>query len=1044
MRVASGLGLFLALLPHFAAAQDAATAAMPAELLKTLEWRNIGPARGGRVSGVCGVIGDRQTYYMAACGGGVWKTSDAGRSWRNVSDGFFGGSIGSVAVAPSDANVIYAGTGEKTLRGNVSSGDGVWRSTDAGKTWRFVGLADSHHVGRIRVHPHDPDHVYVAAIGHVSGPNAERGVFRSKDGGQTWQKVLFVNEHAGAVDLCFDPRNPRILFATTWRVIRTPHSLESGGEGSGLWKSTDGGDSWTELSRKPGLPKGTLGIIGVAVSPAKPERVFAMVEATDGGLFRSDDGGEKWTRVNEERNLRQRAWYYTRVYADPADADLVYVLNVGFHKSDDGGKTFTTIGVPHGDNHDLWIDPQDPLRMIESNDGGAGVSFDGGTSWSPNDNQPTAQFYRVTTDNHVPYRIYGAQQDSSTLRIASRSERGRIGERDWESTAGSESGHIAVHPLDNDIVFGGNYGGSLERVNHRTKERRQVNVWPDNPMGWGAAELRYRFQWNFPIFFSPHPPHALYAAGNVLFRSDDEGQSWQAISADLTRNDKSKQGPSGGPITKDNTSVEYYCTIFAACESPAQKDLLWCGSDDGLVHLSRDGGKSWTNVTPKWPEWLMVNCIEPHPSKAGTAYIAGTRYKLDDFAPQLWRTDDFGATWTKITSGIAATHFTRAIRCDVVRPGLLYAGTERGVYVSFDDGARWQPLQLNLPITPITDLALKHGDLIAATQGRAFWVLDDLEHLRQLDAPQAKDIVHLYAPEPVDRMGGGGFGGGFGGAAQVGANPPGGAVARLFLKDLPKDTRVQVDWLSADGKAIRTLATDAKESRDKIEFEAGMNKLTWNLRHEAGQPVPGMILWGGTPSGPRAIPGRYQVRVTIGTGEQAKVLSREFDLRRDPRGSATTADLAAQLAFLLEAGAKLEAVHATIRQLRAAREQVAQLNKRAAGDAHRALRELGAQIEKDSTAIEEALYQTKNKSNQDPLNFPIRLNDKLANLIGVVATGDFRPTDQAIAVKAELFTAIDAELTKAQALLTDAVGKFNGLARDGNVPHVLVETGAAK
>ncbi len=1034
---------------------------MPTALLDTLEWRCIGPSRGGRVNSVAGIAGNRDTYYMGATGGGVWKTTDAGRSWKNISDGAFGGSIGAVAVAPSDVNVIYVGTGEETLRGNVSSGDGAWKSTDAGKTWKFIGLADTHHVGRIIVHPKNADLVYVAAIGHLSGANAERGLFRSKDGGHTWEKVLFVSDRAGAVDVCFDPSNPRIMFASTWRVIRTPYSLESGGEGSLLWKSTDGGDSWKDISRHDGMPKGTLGKIGVTVSPAMPERVWAMVEAESGGLYRSDDGGDKWSRVNEDRNLRQRAWYYTRVYADTKDKDGVYVLNVGFHRSKDGGRTFQGIGTPHGDNHDLWIDPQDPLRMIEGNDGGAGVSFDGGESWSPNDNQPTAQFYRVTTDHHVPYRVYGAQQDNSTVRIKSRGDRGRIGERDWESTAGSESGHLAVHPKDNDVVFGGNYGGYLDRVNHRTGERRNVTVWPENPMGWGAAELRYRFQWNFPIFFSPHAPHALYTAGNVLFRSRNEGQSWEAISPDLTRNDKTKQEASGGPITKDNTSVEYYCTIFAACESPLEKDLLWCGSDDGLVHVSRDGGKLWGNVTPKdWPEWMMVNCIEPHPTRKGTAYVAGTRYKLDDFAPYLVKTEDYGQTWSKITNGIAATHFARAIRCDAARAGLLYAGTERGVYVSFDDGARWQPLQLNLPITPITDLAIKEGDLIAATQGRSFWILDNLAHLHQLDARQVSAATHLFAPETTDRLGG------FGGGSGVGANPPGGAVARVHVKEVLKDTPVTLEWIGPDGKVIKKVTAkkngDAKEGddaegegdaatrrgrgrgrggrgSDTFELKAGMNKIEWNLRYEGAKDVPGMITWGSTDVAPRAVPGRYRAQLTVGAGESAVVQSAEFDLVKDPRSSATADDLAAQLAFLLAGRDKLTQTHTAILKLRTIREQVGSVGKKADGDALKELRELGDKIKKDATAIEEALYQTKNKSSQDPLNFPIRLNDKLANLLSAVATGDNRPTEQAHTVQTALVQAIDTELGKLQTLESEDLGKLNRLAAEAGLPHVVLD-----
>ena len=1005
---------------------------MPSSLFDTLEWRSIGPFRGGRSCTGTGIPGDRQTYYFGACGGGVWKTTDAGRSWNNVSDGFFGGSIGAVAVAESDPNVIYVGTGEKTVRGNVSSGDGVYKSTDAGKTWKHIGLKESRHVGRIRVHPTDPDVVYVAAMGHLSGPNEERGVFRSEDGGATWEKVLYANEHAGAVDLTFDPTNPRILYATTWRILRTPYSLESGGEGSGLWKSTDGGDEWTELSRAEGLPQeGPLGIIGVTVCRSRPDRVYAQVEHEEGGLFRSEDAGETWAKVNSDRSLRQRAWYYTRVVADPVDPDVVYALNVGFHRSKDGGKTFGRISVPHGDNHDLWIDPADPKRMIQTNDGGANVSFDGGETWSAQDMQPTAQFYRVTTDNHVPYRIYGAQQDNSTVRILSQGPRGSITERDWEPTAGGESGHIAPHPLDPDIVYGGSYGGFLTRVNHKTGERRNVNVWPDNPMGWGAKDLRYRFQWNFPIFFSPHDPTILYAAGNVLFKTTNEGQTWTAISPDLTRDDDSKLGPSGGPITKDNTSVEYYCTIFAACESPHEPGVLWAGSDDGLVHLSRDGGKTWTDVTPEGlPEWTQVNGIEPHPTEKGGLYLAGTRYKLDDFEPYLFKTLDHGATWTRIDEGIDREHFTRAVRADPVRPGLLYAGTERGVYVSFDDGARWQSLQLELPIVPITDLALKEGDLIAATQGRSFWVLDDLHHLRQLEPALADKATHLFAPEATVRSGGGRSRGG----GARGQNPPSGVVLRFRLQEEPADdVEVALEIVDASGETARRFSTKEKDD-GKLEVEQGMNRFEWNLRYDDAKEVDGMILWSGGVSGPRALPGEYTAKLSVGE----EVHETTVVVRKDPRSTSTEDDMAAQFRFLMAARDKLTETHEAIERLREVRGQVDTVLSRA--DGHEELETLGGDIKTASTEIEEALYQTKNKSRQDPLNFPIRLNDKLAGVAGAVASGgDYPPTDAQRAVYRELSEKIDVQLERLGSLEKSEIVEFNKKAMELGVPHVTVK-----
>ncbi|NET34642.1 MAG: glycosyl hydrolase, partial [Cyanothece sp. SIO1E1] len=633
--------------------KKAPTGGFAEALYNSTEWRSIGPFRGGRASTATGVPGKPNLYYMGATGGGVWRTKDGGQTWENISDGYFGGSIGAVAVSEYDPNVIYVGGGEVTVRGNVSHGYGMYKTVDAGKTWKHIGLPNSKHIPRVRIHPKNPDLVYAAVLGDLFKSSEERGVYRSKDGGDTWEKILFANADAGAVELVLDPNNPRIIFAATWRVRRTPYSLESGGEGSALWKSTDGGDTWTNISNNKGMPKGALGIIGVTVSPVNSDRVFAIIENQKGGVFRSDDGGDTWAKVNESRSLRQRAWYYSKIHADTQDEDIVYVMNVSYHKSTDGGRTFKASNAPHGDHHDLWIAPEDNQRMVIADDGGAQVSFDGGENWSTYYNQPTAQFYRVVTDDHFPYRIYGAQQDNSTVRIAHRTDGGSIGERDWEPTAGGESAHLAIDPTNNDIVFGGSYGGFLTRVNHATKQRQAINVWPDNPMGYGAVGMRYRFQWNFPIFFSPHDPRKLYTASNQLHMSKNGGQSWELISPDLTLNDTSLMQSSGGPITKDNTGVEYYCTIFAACESPYEKDLLWVGSDDGLVHVSKDGGENWSNVTPKgMPEYMMINSVDPDPFTKGGAYIAGTRYKLGDYTPYLYRTKDYGKTWKLITKGI--------------------------------------------------------------------------------------------------------------------------------------------------------------------------------------------------------------------------------------------------------------------------------------------------------------------------------------------------------------------------------------------------------
>ena len=1067
-------------------------------LWRAMEWREVGPYRGGRSAAVAGLPADRDTYYFGSTGGGVWKTTNGGRNWKPVSDGFFGGSIGAVAVSELDPNVVYVGTGEKTVRGNVSHGDGMWKSTDAGKTWTHAGLPESRHIPRVRIHPRDPDLVYAAVLGHLFGPNPERGVYRSRNGGRTWERILFVNENAGAVDLILDPTNPRILYASTWRVRRTPYSLESGGPGSALWKSTDGGDTWLELTKNPGMPKGGtggVGIIGVTVSPTNPENVYAIVEAEEGGVFRSRDGGRTWTKTNDERALRQRAWYYTRIYADPQDEEAVYVVNVQFHHSRDGGRTFTAIRTPHGDNHDLWIDPADPLRMIEANDGGANVSIDGGQTWTGQDNQPTAQMYRVSTDNDFPYRLLGGQQDNSAVRIRSRSVNGPgIGLRDWEPTAGGESGHVVADPQNPDVVYGGSYGGLLVRLNHDTGEGGDVNVWPDDPMGWGAAELKYRFQWNYPLFFSPHDPDKLYAAGNVLFQTTNEGRSWQAISPDLTRNDKSKQGPSGGPITKDNTSVEYYGTIFAAAESPLEEGLLWAGSDDGLIHVSRDAGKTWKDVTPRgMPEWMLINSIDPHPYEKGGLYVAGTRYKSDDFRPYLYRTTDYGATWARVDRGIDPLHFTRVVRADPVRRGLLYAGTERGVYVSFDDGGDWQPLQLNLPIVPVTDLAIKGDELIAATQGRGYWILGGLTNLRQLPDDLPSGSPHLFEPAPAHRVGGGGFDAAAAAARNQGTNPPGGAVIYYYLAKAPspetaKEARLEV--LDREGKVIRSFSgepagtrpaekavartegekeeagqaaapegalkktaegtaaatekqaekkQDEEEKEPRAPMEAGLNRFAWDLSYPKGKTFPGMILWSGDPVVPIVLPGDYQVRLTVDGVTRTAPLK----ILENPRATVTLEDLEAQHRFLMEVRAKLDETHDAIRQVRDVRGQLEGLRERIeeteSEERHAKVLAAAKALDEKMTRIEEALYQTRNRSPQDPLNFPIRLNDKLNSLAGSVAWfGDARPTDQALQVKEELTRAIDAELAALAQLFASDLPALNELARTEGVAAVIL------
>ena len=1007
----------------------------PQELYSSMEYRLVGPFRGGRSAAVTGVPGKPNLFYFGATGGGVWRTMDGGRSWENISDGYFGGSIGAVEVAKSDPNVIYVGGGEKTVRGNVSSGYGVWKSVDAGKTWKQAGLEKSRHVPRLRVHPDNPDVVFAAVLGNIYKSSEERGIYKSTDGGTTWRKVLFANDQAGAVDLTFDPNNPRILYASTWRVQRTPYSLSSGGDGSALWKSTDSGETWEEISKNEGFPEGTLGIMGVTVSPVNSQRVWAIVEHKDkGGLYRSEDGGKTWNQVNSERKLRQRAWYYTRVYADTHDEDVVYVLNVRYHKSTDGGKTFNTFNAPHGDHHDLWIAPEDPTRMIIGDDGGAQVSYDGGTTWSTYYNQPTAQFYRVTTDNAFPYRIYAAQQDNSTIRIKHRSDGRSIGEDDWEETAGGESAHIAVDPENDDIVYGGSYGGFLTRVNHDAGTVRAVNVWPDNPMGYGAEGMKYRFQWNFPIIFSRHDPKKLYTFSNHVHMSTDEGQSWELLSPDLTRNDPDKLVSSGGPITQDNTGVEYYCTIFAANESPLKEGLMWVGSDDGLIHLTRDGGQNWEDVTPPdMPQWSMVNSIEPSAFDEGTCYVAATRYKLGDFNPYLYKTSDYGKTWQKITSGIDSEHFTRVLREDPGRKGLLYAGTETGMYISFDDGRNWKPFQLNLPIVPITDLAIKNDNLIVATQGRSLWILDDLSVLHQLEESKSNAAAILYKPKDSYRTKGGAM---RTPSKTEGQNHPNGVVTHFYLKDFAEKDSVALTYTSMSGDTLATFSTYAEDADKKLKVEKGGNTHVWDTRGKGAESLKGMILWWANLNGPKAVPGSYMVHLnTMGESQ-----SQSFSILPDPRAEVSVADMQKQHEFITDINNTVDRAHQSIKKIRNVNEQLdAFVKQYGKDDRTKELVQRAEKMKEGFGEIEKALYQTQNRSNQDPLNFPIRLTNKLAHLNSLVGLDDFPPTQQDIAVKNELTLKINEQLSAFDKMVDEEITAFNKAFNELDLNYLFVE-----
>ena len=1019
-----------------------------------MQWREVGPYRGGRAGSITGVNHDPMLYYFGATGGGVWKTNDAGGSWSNISDGFFGGSIGAVAVAQSDPNVIYVGTGEATIRGNMSQGDGVWKSTDAGRSWTFAGLADSRTIPRIVIDPTDPETAYAAVLGDVFAASDARGIYKTTDGAKTWRRVLYVNDRAGADDLSIDPSNPRILYASSWRVQRGPNFLNSGGVGSGLWKSTDRGETWVELTGNEGLPKASaespIGICSIVVSPSAPDNLYAMIEHAEGGLFRSKDAGKTWALVNSDRALRQRAWYFSRVVADPKDAEAVWVLNVRLHRSADGGKTFSKVETPHGDHHDQWIDPANPKRIASANDGGATISIDGGLTWSGQNNQPTAQLYRVSVDSAFPYRLLAGQQDNSAVRIRSRSlSSGAIGARDWEPTAGGESGWITAKPGQPDLVFGGSYMGFLMRYNHANDAQQLVNVWPEETIGHAAKDARIRFQWNFPLLYSRHNPNRLFAAGNRLYQSLDEGHSWQAISADLTRNDPSTLAASGGVITKDNTGVEYYATIFAIAESVQNAQQIWVASDDGLVHITTDDGANWRDVTPKQAaKDMQWNLLEASPFSTDAAYLVGTRYKLGDRTPYLYRTQDFGKSWQLITRGIAATHFTRTLRADLVRPGLLYAGTERGLYISEDDGVQWRTLQLNLPMVPITDLTLNQGDLIAATQGRGFWILDDTTPLA---APNSDSrAARIYPPRVSYRL-------------ETSSDEKPGAAGRnpapgtFIYYQLPR-AAVAADKLSleiqdASGKAIiryvqKPSAEEAKAeaANPKIKrigqdlrlltADAGINRFAWNGRYPSPKQFDGLVLWNRDPAGPKAVPGQYQAVFSFAGVEQKQ----RFEVKADPRTNLSQDDFQAQFDLALRVSEKLTALHQAIDQLtRLGAALSAQSERFAKDEIWKA--KLDA-LDKRRMALLQSVYQTSLKSEQDPLNFPVGLNDKLSGLLAQISFGDNKPTAAQQELAKELLAAADRALTAAKAMLGKEVDELNAALRQQKVDLIQLDARA--
>ncbi len=1002
------------------------------KLLEGLEFRSVGFSRGGRSTAVAGVAGQPLVYYFGATGGGVWKTVDAGHNWKNVTDGTLGvGSVGAIEVAPSDPNVVYVGTGSACPRGNTSVGDGMYRSLDAGKSWEHVGLRQAGQIGEIQVHPQNPDLVYVAALGHIFGPNEERGIYRSDDGGKTWERVFFIDERTGAVDIQLDPNNPRNIYAAMWRAERKPWSLLSGNEQSGIYRSKDAGDSWDKV--EAGLPDGVVGRAAIAISPADSSRVWVLIEAEGdrGGLYRSDDGGDSFERINGDAKLRQRPWYYIHIFADTRDPNVIYGLNVRFFKSIDGGKSFDTqIQVQHGDNHDLWVSPDDPAVMISGNDGGASVSFDGGTTWSWQMNQPTAEIYRVFVDEQWPYRIYGSQQDNSTISVPSQ---GRVAWNrmppDWYSVGGCESGHIAIDPRNTDVVYAGCYGGNISRVDVGKGEFRQILAYPQLQLGQAPRDLKYRFQWNAPIRLSPHDPDVLYHSSQVVLRSTDHGQSFEAISPDLTTNNQEQQDYAGGPINHDSTGVEVYNTVFAFEESPHTPGLLWAGSDDGRVHVSRDNGANWSEITPEdMPKGGTVNVIELSAHDAGRAFIAVYRYRENDFRPYIFRTNDYGASWDLLTNGrngIPSTHFTRAIREDEDRKGLLYAGTEFGLYVSFDDGAHWQSLQGDLPVAPVTDLQVHRQDLVISTQGRAFWVLDDLSRLHQMSDEVTASKLWLYAPRAAYR-------GGFSGGAKI----------SYQINELPEG-ELKLEILDATDEVIFSAKGEPGEGSEpelgffarffgageppKIPAEEGLNSFDWNLISEAPKTPEGVTLWGRA-SGRPSVPGAYKVRLSSGEWSQTQ----DFEIKIKPDSSSTLADFEKQDELLRRIEAKVVDVFGGLSDIRAvkkqAKEVVARLEE--SGAPNEDVAEAAKQLAEKLSTIEEQLSQVKSKSRQDPINFPPQLDNQLVTLYGYVAFADFQPTAGAYERLDDLEPEVDRLLGELKQVVDTDVAAFNEMVAE--------------
>ncbi len=991
-------------------AQPASTA--DSNLFKGMNWRNIGPNRGGRSLGIAGSSQRKLEYYFGAVGGGLWKTTDGGTTWKPVTDGqISSSSVGAVAVSESNPDIVYIGTGETEFRGNIMQGDGVYKSTDAGKTWKSIGLKNSQSISRVRIHPTNPDIVYVSVLGHAFGPNEERGVYKTIDGGKTWQKVLYKGDKAGAEDLVIDPQNPEIVYASIWEVYRTPYKMWADVGTSALYKSVNGGATWTEISKNPGMPKSAIGKIGVAVSPVDSNRVWAIVESNDGGLYRSDDGGNNWKLVNNERKLRQRAFYYSRIVADPKNKDGIYGLNVNFYKSNDGGVTFTkSIRVPHGDNHDLWIDPTDPMRLAEANDGGGTISVNGGLTWTDED-FPTAQLYHIIATKDFPYHVAGAQQDNTTIAVPSedwnhmaiRNNSIKPGMGYAYSVGGGESGYIAQDPRNPDIFYAGSQGALITRINRATGQMRDVQVYPRFFSGEEAKVLPERWQWTFPIVFSPADPKRLYACSQHIWMTTNEGQSWEKISPDLTYADTNTLGVSGGVITRDMNGPEIYATVFALAPSYQDANIIWAGSDDGMIHITKNGGKSWENITPAdLPKNTRVSIIEASRYHAGTAYVAAKRYQMDDRTPYIWKTDDFGKHWKKIITGIRSDDYVHVIREDITRKGLLYAGTEHGVWVSFNNGEQWQPLQLNLPDVQVSDIAVTEKDIVLGTHGRSVYVLDDVSPIREYSAEVQNKTTHLYKPYYAVR------------SAQN-------AVFEYALKDT---TDLKIEILDPSGKIIQTFtgAKSAPKADSTAEDEddrklppptlkKGLNRYEWDLRYPAATSFKGMILWSASATrGPLAPPGKYQIRLT----NAGKTFTESFEIRLDPRiKGVTLADVQEKFTLAMKVRDQTSKANEAVITIRDIKENMAKA----------AVAEKYQTMINQLSAIEENLYQVRNQSSQDPLNFPIKLNNRLAALGRSIETGEGKPTDAAYKVYKELSADLAKQLAGLDKLLQNEVIK---------------------